>query len=365
MSCNEFVFVNVIKILKKHTLSKQSDEVLLNEMIGILIDEYDFKNKMGNSIYFDKETTSRLMNRKVEFPVCIAESIGIDGIKTVVHNGVADFVNEYINRNSSTQIIKEIKELYEKDICISEDLSKYLNEKATDLIDFLTEVFIETIKYPNKRLLLKKRIWVRGQNEILICSGDILEEAFGKANEKKIYVIPVNSSFDMILSNPEDAKQHVSENSLHGKWLARIRKYYKVDLEQAIQSEIDIRKYEADKKENYPLGTIVVIRMGELYFYLLALSDFDENNMAHASKEDFKNVICKLLEFYDKNGQGYPIYIPLMGTGRSRINLSHKESLCIIKQVLKDNTHMVHGTINLVIYSNDMSKLGKDDLNDL
>ena len=55
-----------------------------------------------------------------------------------------------------------------------------------------------------------------------------------------------------------------------------------------------------------------------LNFILLALSEFDENNKAQSSKDEVIKSLRSLLEFYDVNGQGYQMYITLMGTGRSR-----------------------------------------------
>ena len=92
-----------------------------------------------------------------------------------------------------------------------------------------------------------------------------------------------------------------------------------------------------------------------LTYYLLALSEFDENLNAQCSKENFVSCIQSLISFYDRNGQGNPIYLPLMGTGLSRVNLSQEESLSIIVNMLKLNRDKIHGEVSVVVFSKEKS----------
>ena len=54
----------------------------------------------------------------------------------------------------------------------------------------------------------------------------------------------------------------------------------------------------------------------------------------------------------DKYGQGYNLYLPLMGTGMSRINLSYQDSLDLITSTLLENKNLIHGKISIVIQPN-------------
>lgn len=106
------------------------------------------------------------------------------------------------------------------------------------------------------------------------------------------------------------------------------------------------------KKEDlqeYPVGTTVIIEETKAIFYLLAVSVFDENNIAHSSTEEIKRAIKYLLEFYNENGQGYKLYMPLIGTGRSRAGLDFQESYDLIINTLLDNESFIQGSINIVI----------------
>ena len=95
------------------------------------------------------------------------------------------------------------------------------------------------------------------------------------------------------------------------------------------------KKKKRGKRKCFENGTIVVVEgKNNIEFFLLALSEFDENNKAQASKEEVIKCLKKAMEFYDINGQGYQMYITLMGTGRSRAGLTHYDSLQITKSVL-------------------------------
>jgi hypothetical protein len=90
---------------------------------------------------------------------------------------------------------------------------------------------------------------------------------------------------------------------------------------------------------------------------LWAISEFDEKNRAQSTQEIIKNALESLLEFYDAYGQGADMYIPLVGTGRSRANMTHQESYNLIKRVVIENENKVHGNITIVVLPDDYEKI--------
>lgn len=56
-------------------------------------------------------------------------------------------------------------------------------------------------------------------------------------------------------------------------------------------------------------------------------------------------------------GQGFPIYIPIMGIGLSRAWLSHEQALQKLISVLKLESHKIHGSVNIVVFKNDKDKV--------
>ena len=63
---------------------------------------------------------------------------------------------------------------------------------------------------------------------------------------------------------------------------------------------------------------------------------------------DIRNSLKNLLKHYDKFGQGYHLYLPLIGTGLSRANLSNKDSFKLICSEMMKNKKKIHGNITIV-----------------
>lgn len=212
----------------------------------------------------------------------------------------------------------------------------------------------------------KNTIYQNGIRKIRICYGDIINIGFPKLfkEKKKIAVIPVNTSFDTIVDEDIDRieKPLVSSNTIHGKWLLKMygsgidRESLDADIKDHLQGISVVRtltKSEKDrgKLEHYPFGTVVPIAPdGNTTFLLVALSEFNENNNARSTKESVMKCLEAILDFYVKRGQGYDIFIPLMGTGMSDAGLSHKDSLRILKSFFLLHEESLRGKINIMIY---------------
>lgn len=213
-------------------------------------------------------------------------------------------------------------------------------------------------------------IWEKGGGKISIIYGDVLKLGFPKQNvENRIIVIPVNTHFDTIVDEciGEVDKPLVSIKSIHGQWLKKmciditsekLNTTIHDDLtSQNVWPDVDGDRSRGNERE-YPIGTIAVVSgKNNVEFFLLALVKFDDNNNAQYSNDYFFEALRKLIGFYNRRGQGYPMYIPLMGTGLSRSRLSHADALNKIISVLQLERDQIHGSINIVIYSEDKDKV--------
>lgn len=227
--------------------------------------------------------------------------------------------------------------------------------------------------------VLKKKniIWQRSSSKIIVLYADIIKEAFQKKSGKeRLYVIPVNSTFDTIVDADISlySKPLISPKSLHGKWIKKMEESGKnlMDLDREIQHSLELYHIEPikiltetqkqrGKREVYELGTVVVVKGNEnVSFLLLALTDFDENNNSHVSVQEFEYIIKDLIEFYNQHGQGYDLMIPLMGTNLSRANISHEESLRIIISRLLLYKNSIRGDVSVVVYPGDKDKVTID-----
>lgn len=232
-------------------------------------------------------------------------------------------------------------------------------------IILIVAVLITSICFACNR---ENTIWKNGTGSITLIYADLLKLSFSKRRSRqkpKIAVIPVNTGFDTTVG-----KGIVSQESIQGKWITKMQEegFSQSDLDELINKEIQRQKLEplyqitrnSDNQKClvYPQGSVLALSgIHGTTFFLLALSDFDNNNVAQCSKDDIVRAIQSLITFYNKVGQGAPLYVPLLGTGLSRVGLSHEESLRILSSLLNLYSDQIHGSINIVVYSKDKDKV--------
>ena len=208
---------------------------------------------------------------------------------------------------------------------------------------------------------------------IRIQYGDIWKKAFPRKSQgKRIVVVNVNTTFDVIVDSDTGKVQKplVSPTTMHGQLINKLEEkgVTPQQLLEAIKGNLKVNKIEPIRtisRENKPLGeiecyekgTIAIYEFGNTIFYLLAFSEFDENNRAQNSKEEMVDTITKLVDFYDAHGQGYEMFVPLMGTGMSRTGISAQDSLKIITSVFDIHSDRLHGDVTIVVYENDRDKI--------
>ncbi len=225
----------------------------------------------------------------------------------------------------------------------------------------------------------EKVLFEQNNSKLTVRYGDLLKIAFSnnplKNKKKKIVVISVNTAFDTIVDETTSNidKPLVSPNSIHGQWI-KMMNHHNITCEkihEKIKGNLKIQKLmpketlETTQKTRgnldiYPKGTIAVLENKNTIFYLLALADFDENNKANNTKTELKTTIEALIDYYDKKGQGYDMYLPLLGTGLSRTDISPEEALDIIVSEFKLNKKKIQGNINIVIYNGSRDKISID-----
>lgn len=216
-------------------------------------------------------------------------------------------------------------------------------------------------------------IWERGQAKLCVKYGDILSigkkrRFFRCSTRNKLIVIPVNSHFDTIVEDSTVPNPLVSVKTIHGKWL----KLYEAEknmppaeIQNAIYEFLDAKgiQFQTDSNKRgsqrkYPTGTCAIMNgTNNVNYVLWALSDFNQVNVAHATKESVISSLVLLLDFVNTQSQGDECYIPLVGTGMSRTSLSHKESLHTILSTIDLYREKLVGIVNVVIYNGDKSKV--------
>lgn len=348
-----------IKCLKKYALNKKiSDEDFFNAVLKPYIVAGEIDNKYNEEIHFDKSRTSLILNRNEDVPGALRKALNAENIYPWTEENFRDFIKDYLDPNSIEIAVKEIGEMVEADKFIKN--KNALIKKKLEAYVFLADVMIECIKLKNDGFDPEGEIIRNGAYCVRVVYKDIFRYAFRKrSKEKNIVVIPVDTEFHTHVTRKYETRalNEVSAMSIHGQFLTRWE-----------QSGEDIALLPERIRENlqgivnnngkYPLGTIATIEKGSTIFYLMAISEFDENNNAHSSKEEIIYCVDELSKYYDKNGDGLNIYIPLIGTGKSRAAVSLQESYDILVDCYRKNKIRIQGNIHIVIHK-DLEKLVK------
>ncbi len=339
-----------VKVLKRYALNKKiSFEVFFNAVLKPYILAGEVDNKKNEEIYFDKARTSRILNRHDDVPGALRKALNCKNIYVWTEENFKDFVNDYLDPNEIQAAVEEISEMVEADSFIK-NKEALLGKKAVPYV-FLADVLIECIKLKNDGFDPEGEILRNGAYCVKVVYRDIFHYAFRKrANKKSIVVIPVDTGFHTHVTREYEKGKNseVSATSIHGQFLSKWKQSGEnVDvLSQRIRGSLKVADGNTDK---YPLGTIATIEKDSTIFYLIAISEFDDNNNAHSSKEEIIRCVDELSIFYDKYGDGYDIFIPLMGTGKSRAAVSLQESYDILVDCYTKNITRIQGNIHIVI----------------
>ena len=152
-------------------------------------------------------------------------------------------------------------------------------------------------------------------------------------NIEGAFVISTNTTFDTEISN-----DLISEDSLQGQFTLNYYrkkvKYLDHDLEEKLKNQKftlmeDNRK---GKKKRYELGTVVKLQPENQVTYLIAVADMNEHGVATGSFEKIIECLGKLWHYIGEQGDLGPLVVPVLGTGRARINVPRE---VMIREIIK------------------------------
>lgn len=353
---------NFLQRLKPYCINKSiKNETLVNEPIAIIIEKARIKKEKGASkgdpLYYEITEASKIINNKLELSDKIRDALELYEMEKCIIEEFDAFFDAYINKSIVHDMVDEYLEAIRNDLSFQkhelEDIECCIENPSL----FMAKILIKSLKEPNYIDNTENlTIWSSGNRCINVIKGDIFTYALGKRTRKKrIVVIPVNTSFDTHVTTKleEVASPLVSNNTLHGKLLIRLFKkgLSEEQIVERIKNNLLINNLisENNQKLDLPIGTIATLDFDKAIFYFLAVSKFDENNNAHSSKEDIRKAINNLIAYYDQKGQGYNLYLPLIGTGMSRANLNYQESYNLIASIFLENKKRISGKISIVI----------------
>ena len=204
-------------------------------------------------------------------------------------------------------------------------------------------------------------VWKKGNASISLQYGDLRKIAFPReickfnSDKERIVVISVNTHYDTIVN-----KRLVSKESIHGQWIGWMKaagitpeelncKIYDAAKEQKIKSIGDDDSKDGNTSV-YERGTIIDLTHNNTRFFLLALSEFNTTLNAQTNRDQLIDAIKNLITYYDESGCGQPLYIPLIGTELSRVNITEQESLELLTSMFKLYSDKIHGNTSIVVY---------------
>ena len=156
--------------------------------------------------------------------------------------------------------------------------------------------------------------------KVEVVIGDIFDPFYyPNQHEGEITIIPVNDYYDYIVDD-----RIVSNKSLHGQYIKKITEIGKLDsLNYKIENDPFLKKIgnpkvealrEEGRKVRYELGSLVEFEN----YILTAFTNFDEDNKAFLSADEYMHFWMKFWENIDVVYSGRTINIPLIGAGITR-----------------------------------------------
>ena len=359
-----------LKKLKKYCINRKiTNETLVNIPIKQIITTAKIKKEKGgfkgDLLFYEITESSRIINNKLDISPKIKEALNLPGMEEKLTVSFNQFYEKNIDKSKTGDMIDDYLTSIESDSTFTKKEISNIKSFSNEPDIFLTKILIRSLKESN---FLENAdisvLWCNGDNYVKVIEGDIFNYALGKRLKKpRIVVIPVNTAFDTHVSNKLEGTSIpvVSNTTLHGQFLLRVYKSgsTEFDIRNRIINDLAANGLIKDSTEKIalPIGSIATLDINSATIYLLAVSEFDKYNNAHSSEETIKTSILCLLNHYDRKGQGYEIYIPLIGTGMSRARLTHQQSYNLIVDTLLLNKSILQGKINIVIQREVMKTL--------
>lgn len=337
----------------------KSNEDFLNDLIRPYIDAARIKGPDDTEFHLDKSRTSKLLAGKLEVPEKLREALERYGLEDAVAHNFELFVEEILEDSHLDEMKKNIFTFFAGDEAMD---CAYLMEANDNTPSFLARALLIAIRNPNVKSQVGA-LWSRGAASISWKTGDLFKFGFeNRRSRQNIVVIPVNTRFDTHVTTKQEGSiaPLVSYHTLHGQWISRMLAcgINEQDLNKRIHADLTARSSFEDASGRYPIGTIAAIEHKASTYYLLAIADFNENNNAHSDANDIKAAATSLAKFYDCNGQGTDIYIPLLGTGMSRAGLDYKRLFDLIVDTFINGGSCFTGKVTIVITSEAAQELG-------
>lgn len=139
-------------------------------------------------------------------------------------------------------------------------------------------------------------------------------------------VVSTNSSFE---TNPKI----IAPDSLQGQFVARYFQGDTAELDRLIKEGLSHQAAGGPgEKRKYALGTVAKIPADGKFFYLLAMADLNEHGNAQLDERALDEVLEGLWRGLREQGELGQFYVPVIGSGRGRIQMPRQKLIERIAQ---------------------------------
>ena len=150
------------------------------------------------------------------------------------------------------------------------------------------------------------------------------------------FVISTNTTFDTDI-----ASGIIAKDSLQGQFAIKFFDGNTRELDRQIEESLEGIEHEkhtdrVGKKNVYPVGTVARVQAHGKIWYLLAMAELNKSGTANSTLTMIDVALERLWQFIAESGELTAIAIPVIGTGRGRINLPRKKMIERIAQSFAD-----------------------------
>lgn len=173
-------------------------------------------------------------------------------------------------------------------------------------------------------------------------------------------VISTSTTFDTDMS-----RGLISPESLQGQFALKFFQGNTAEIDRQIEeslSGVDPRDEPnaPGKRNRYPVGTVATVKTHGQSFYFTAMSDLNKHGTAQSSVHMVEQALEGLWRYVGERGELGDLVMPLMGTGRGRIELPRKKMIERIAQSFADASRekVFANKLTIVITPGDAEKYG-------
>jgi hypothetical protein len=198
------------------------------------------------------------------------------------------------------------------------------------------------------------KVWKPSKTFIRVAhSSTTIEIVFGDIFlQDGVRAIGVSEFFETEIGTP------VSDKSLHGAFLRRHFSGYtqsidaQLAIELANEQPAKVTDKPCGKTLCYPIGTSALIRVNEERYILFAMSKANhENCKVYSDVELMWRALHRLWQRARNECNGYPLTLPLVGSGLSGLNLPTRDllNLVILSAITESKAHEITPQIRIVL----------------